>query len=58
MICSGYEGTVSMASDLLKPYDARLMRCCPVSTRLNDVANNVECSQPVELAQIQNSLFS
>ena len=21
------------------------MRCCPVSTRLNDVANNVECSR-------------
>ena len=23
------------ASDLLKPYDARMMRCCPVSTRAN-----------------------
>jgi hypothetical protein len=26
------------ASDLLKPYDSRLMRCCPVSTRINHVA--------------------
>jgi hypothetical protein len=26
--------------DLLNPYDARLMRCDPVSTRLNSVAND------------------
>jgi putative SOS response-associated peptidase YedK len=49
---------VAAASDLLKPYDARLMRCYPVSTRVNSVANNDEaCSAPVELAQIQNRLF-
>jgi putative SOS response-associated peptidase YedK len=49
----------AVASDLLKPFDARLMRCYPVSTRLNHVANDdEECSAPVEPAQIQNRLFS
>jgi putative SOS response-associated peptidase YedK len=49
---------VGAASGLLKPYDARLMRCYPVSTRINHVANDdAECSAPVELAQIQSSLF-
>jgi putative SOS response-associated peptidase YedK len=47
------------ASELLKPCDARLMRCFPVSTRINHVANDdEECSRPMELAQIQNRLFS
>ena len=50
---------VAAASDLLKPCDARLMRCYPISTRMNHVANDdEECSVPVELAQIQNRLFS
>jgi len=50
---------VSAASELLKPYDARLMRCYPVSTRINRVANDdEECSAPVELAQTQDRLFS
>jgi putative SOS response-associated peptidase YedK len=50
---------VDAASDLLKPLDARLMRSFPVSTRINYVANDVEeCSRPVEVAQIQSSLFS
>jgi putative SOS response-associated peptidase YedK len=50
---------VSAVSDLLKPYDARLMRCFPVSTRINSVVNDdQECCAPVELAPIQNSLFS
>jgi putative SOS response-associated peptidase YedK len=31
---------VDAASDLLKPYDARLMRCYPVSTRINSVAHD------------------
>jgi putative SOS response-associated peptidase YedK len=49
---------VAAVSDLLKPYDARLMRCYPISTRINHVANDDEaCSAPVELAQIQNRLF-
>jgi putative SOS response-associated peptidase YedK len=47
------------ASELLKPYDARLMRCYPVSSRINHVANDdEECSVPVELAEVQNNLFS
>ena len=50
---------VGAASDLLKPYDARLMRCYPVSTRINQVANDdEECSRPVEVAEVQNRLFS
>jgi putative SOS response-associated peptidase YedK len=50
---------VTAASDLLKPFDARLMRCHPVSSRVNSVVNDdKECSRPVELAQMQNSLFS
>ena len=49
---------VTAATDLLKPYDARQMRCYPISTRINHVANDDEaCSAPVELAQIQNRLF-
>jgi len=50
---------VAAASELLKPYDARLMRCYPISTRINHVANDDEgCSAPVELAEIQHRLFS
>ena len=50
---------VTTASELLKPCDAQLMRCYPISTRINHVANDdQECSAPIELAQIQNSLFS
>ena len=48
---------VAAASDLLKPYDARLMRCYPVSTRINSVVNDdEECSAPVELAEVQTIL--
>jgi putative SOS response-associated peptidase YedK len=32
----------SAAFELLKPCDARLMRCFPVSTRINHVANDDE----------------
>jgi putative SOS response-associated peptidase YedK len=49
---------VTAATDLLKPYDARQMRCYPISTRINHVANDdAECSAPVELADTQNRLF-
>lgn len=49
---------VAAVSDLLKPHNARLMRCYPVSTRINHVANDDEaCSAPVELVEIQNRLF-
>ena len=49
---------VNAASELLKPYDARAMRCYPVSSRVNSVVNDdEECSSPVELAEIQSRLF-
>jgi len=39
-------------SELLKPLDARLMRCYPVSARINHVANDdEECSTPIEPSQ-------
>ena len=50
---------VTTASELLKPYAAQLMRCYPISTRINHVANDdEECSALVGVAQVQNSLFS
>jgi putative SOS response-associated peptidase YedK len=49
---------VNAASELLKPFDARQIRCYPVSTRINYVANDDEvCSAPVEVAETQNQLF-
>ena len=49
---------VAAISELLKPYDARLMRCYPVSSRVNHVGNDDEaCSRPVERAQNQQTLF-
>lgn len=48
-----------VVSELLKPYDARMMRYFPVSTRVNSVANDDEkCSASVEPAQTQDRLFS
>ena len=39
---------VSAASELLRPRDAGLTRCYPISTRINSVANDDEaCSAPV-----------
>jgi putative SOS response-associated peptidase YedK len=50
---------ISAASDLLKPFNARLMRCFPVTSRINSAVNDdAECCAPVEVAEIQNSLFS
>lgn len=50
---------VAAISELLKPYDARLMRCYPVSTRINHAANDdAECSRRMELSETQNQLFS
>jgi putative SOS response-associated peptidase YedK len=49
---------VAAISELLKPYDARLMRYYPVSSRINHVANDdEECSRPVELVHSQDQLF-
>ena len=48
-----------VVSELLKPCDARQMRCYPVSTRINHVANDDdECSRRVEVEQTQHWLFS
>jgi putative SOS response-associated peptidase YedK len=50
---------VAAISELLKPYDARLMRSHPVSTRLNHVANDdEECSVAVDIAMPQSDLFA
>ena len=50
---------VREVSALMKPHDARLMRCYPVSTRINHVSNDdEECSRAVEVAEIKNRLFS
>jgi putative SOS response-associated peptidase YedK len=50
---------VAAISEMLKPYDASQMRCNPVSTRVNHVANDDEgCFVPVGLAEVQNHLFS
>jgi putative SOS response-associated peptidase YedK len=50
---------VAAISELLKPHDARLMRCYPVSSRVNHVGNDdKECSRPMEVAHVQNRLFS
>ena len=50
---------VEAVSEMLKPFDARLMTCYPVSNRINYVANDdAECSAPVELTETQAGLFS
>jgi len=47
------------ASALLKPWDPGLMRCYPVGTRINQVANDdEECARPVEAAPAQHQLFA
>jgi putative SOS response-associated peptidase YedK len=49
---------VEAVSDMLRPYEARIMRCYPVSTKVNHVANDdAECSTPIELTETQNRLF-
>jgi len=49
---------VSAVSELLRPCDARLLRCYPVSTKINYVVNDdAECSHPVEIVEVQNRLF-
>lgn len=49
---------VAAISDLLKPYDAQLMRCYPITTRINHVANDdVACSAALEQAEIQDQLL-
>ena len=46
-------------SELLRPYDAHHMRCYPVSSRINHVANDDEdCARPVLHLQGQSNLFA
>ncbi len=47
-------------SEMLKPFDARMMRCYPVSSRVNHVENDdAECAKSVELeASPQGKLFA
>jgi len=50
---------LTVLSDLLRPYDAQFMRSYPVSSRINNVANDDSgCSVPVQLSQNQHHLFS
>ena len=50
---------VAAASELLKPYDARLMRCYPVSSPDQPRGERRRgMLRAVELAQVQNRLFS
>ena len=45
---------VGRVSELLRPYDAQLMKCYPVTTRVNNVINDdEECSKPAEPAETQ-----
>jgi putative SOS response-associated peptidase YedK len=47
-----------LVSELLKPLNARNMRSCPVSTRVNHVGNDdEECSAPVHPVQTQNPVL-
>jgi putative SOS response-associated peptidase YedK len=51
---------VTAVAEMLKPYDARLMRCYSVSTRINQAVNDdAECAKPVEIqAPPQGLLFT
>jgi putative SOS response-associated peptidase YedK len=45
---------VKVVSEMLKPYDAQLMRSYPVSARVNSVANDdAECSTPTQITPVQ-----
>ena len=49
---------VEAVSEMLKPYDAQMMRSYPVSSRVNHVANDdAACSTPVQLTPVQDQLF-
>lgn len=51
--------TLDALLELLRPYDAGPMRCFPVSTRINQVANDdEECCRGVAVEEIQANLFS
>jgi putative SOS response-associated peptidase YedK len=54
----GFRG-VSAAAEILRPFDAKLMRRYPISERVNNVANDdLECSVPIKpLPPAQAGLF-
>ena len=50
---------VAAVSELGRPCGIRLMRCYPVSSRVNSVINDdEECSRRVEPSVVQHHLFS
>jgi putative SOS response-associated peptidase YedK len=50
--------SVEVVSELLKPYGAKAMRCYPLNTRINHVANDdEECWRAIEVKDVQNRLF-
>jgi hypothetical protein len=49
---------VQVVSELLKPYDARLMRCYAVSARVNQAVDDEQCSRAVDVADNQTRLFA
>jgi len=51
---------VTAVAEMLRPYDARPMRCYPVSTRINQAANDdAERAKPVEIEEPpQRQLFA
>jgi len=50
--------SVEAIADLLKPFDANLMRSYAVTTRINHVANDDEiCSAPIVVGDTQSALF-
>jgi putative SOS response-associated peptidase YedK len=49
---------VEAISEMLKPFDARRMRCYAISTRINYVADDdTDCSALVDLIETQAGLF-
>ena len=63
--CFSCGGDMDPVARLMNSFDYRKltpehrMRCYPVSARINHVANDdQECSAPMDLAQVQNRLFS
>ena len=47
-----------VAIRIIKSHDARLVRCYPVSSRLNHVTNDdADCFRPVEFVETQDRMF-
>jgi putative SOS response-associated peptidase YedK len=48
----------AVVSEFLKPFDAKAMRCYPVSARINHAANDdEECARPIAFTEEQGKLF-